>query len=128
MIWATDSTGLSILLSPKSIGQCFPTILDAMQAEIGATALIREKGYEVDVMMQAYQSEKDYKFLDHCTHNSDYLWSGQYFGFDIHPYETMFFKSARKIMDRQLEMLTVWTDKSGYSSRDVCDVGRIKGR
>lgn len=79
-------------------------------------------------MMQAFQSEKDHKFLDHCKHNSDYLWSGQYFGFDIHPYETMFFKSARQIMDRQLEMLTEWTDRSGYSSKDVCDVGGMKRR
>lgn len=129
MIWATDEVGLNILLdtsSSTSINQCFPTIIDAMQAEIGATALIREKGYDVDVMMQAFQSEKDYKFLDHCAHDSDYLWEGQYFGFDIHPYETMFFKSARGIMQTQLDRLTEWTDRSGYSSEPVCGVGEEK--
>ncbi len=125
MIWALDSSSLSLILSLSGIGVCFPTILDAITAEIRVTSLVRSAGYDVDVMLAAFQSEKEYKFIDTkgeggCETGSDFLWGGKYFGFDVHPFETLFFKSHRGIQDVQLERLTLWQGRSGYSSEEAC--------
>jgi len=57
MIWATDSVGLSIILSPAGIGECFPSLSLAVEGEVRTTQLLRDKGYEVDVFLSVYHSK-----------------------------------------------------------------------
>lgn len=126
MIWATDSTGLAAILEPEGIGECFPTMDAAMGGEIRTTSHLRSKGYEVDVMLSVFQTEPDYKFID-CKNPDDFLFEGNYYGFNVHPFETLFVKSHRGIADEMLEKLSLWEDLSGYSSYDVCKAGVWKG-
>jgi hypothetical protein len=119
MIWATDSVGLDVILTSEGIAECFPTLQHAMNAEVRTTPLLRSKGYEVDVMLSVFQSVEDYKYAD-CTDGADFLYEGRYFGFTVHPFETLFVKSGRGMQERTLEMLSEWQGKSNYSSFDVC--------
>lgn len=117
MIWATDSIGLNIIISPEGVGECFTTILDAMTKEVATTPLIRSEGYEVDVMMTSFGGEGGIE----CEWTSDFLWPEKYFGFDVHPFETMFMKSARGIGDEMLKKLTEWQgEKGGYRASNFC--------
>jgi hypothetical protein len=144
MIWATDTIGLSILLSRKGIHRCFHSWESAVSAEIGASALIKLAGYKLDVMMSLYHSkdknedgneEKDGKngmgkwnggsgsrYENECdsSDNGDVLWDGEYAGINVHPYETIFLKSNRDISPVVLTRLTEWTKGRGYSSYDFC--------
>lgn len=126
MIWATDSAGLAAILEPEGIGECFESMDAAMGGEIRTTGHVRSKGYEVDVMLSVFQTEKDYKFVE-CNNPDDFLFEGSYYGFNVHPFETLFVKSHRGIADEMLEKLSQWTDMSGYSSYDVCKAGIWKG-
>jgi hypothetical protein len=119
MIWATDSIGLQHILSPSAIGECFDSLDAAMGGEVRTTGYLREQGYEVDVMLSIFQTERDYGFVN-CKDPNDFLYQGSYFGFSVHPYETLFIKSHRGIEDNMLEKLSVWSDMSGYTSEDVC--------
>lgn len=119
MIFATDSIGLSILLEPEAFGECFPTLDAAMGGEVRTTAHLRSKGYEVDVMLSVFQTEKDYKYVE-CKDPNDFLFEGNYFGFNVHPFETLFVKSHRGVQERMLEKLSVWQGMSGYSSYESC--------
>lgn len=119
MIWATDRTGLSIILEPEGIGECFETLEAAMGGEIRTTPHLRSKGYSVDVMLSVFQTERDYKYAD-CDNPDDFLFQGNYFGFNVHPFETLFVKSHRGIDDAMLEKLSAWQDLAEYSSYDAC--------
>jgi hypothetical protein len=57
MIWATDRTGLDILLERRGIGRCFVDMGQAMAAEIGSTQLVRDRGYEVEAFLSVYRSQ-----------------------------------------------------------------------
>lgn len=57
MIWATDSVGLSVILSPDGIDECFADMPAAQNGEIRTTQLLRDNGYEVDVFLSVYHSK-----------------------------------------------------------------------
>ncbi|KAI1102363.1 hypothetical protein F4804DRAFT_267572 [Jackrogersella minutella] len=120
MIWATDDIGMELLLYPPgnssqpdvfgtaddivAFGGCYLAFHQAMHAEVGATAVIRDAGYKISAMMSAFQGEE---YLDECdVHRKDLLFDGSYFGTNIHPYETIFFKANRGIDPPTLNLLT----------------------
>lgn len=70
-------------------------------------------------MLSVFQTERDYKFVN-CNTPDDFLFENNYYGFNVHPFETLFIKSQRGIADNMLQKLTAWVDMSGYSSYDVC--------
>ena len=119
MIWALDSYDLAAILEPEEIGECFVNLESAMDAEIRTTRHVRSKGYEVDVMLQVYQTQKDYKFAD-CQDNVDYLFNNNYYGFNVHPFETLFVKTHRGVDSNMINIPSDWVDASGYSSYDAC--------
>lgn len=90
-----------------------------MGGEVRTSPLIKSKGYHLDVMLEVFQSLPDYKFED-CTVGGEFLFNNAYYGFNVHPYETIFIKSHRGIDPAMIENLSDWHDKSGYSSYDVC--------
>ncbi|KFY49657.1 hypothetical protein V495_00553 [Pseudogymnoascus sp. VKM F-4514 (FW-929)] len=132
MIWATDRTGIELLLHPPAdpklpadkqevgINSCFHTWETAVHAEVYATQIILAAGYEASVMMSAFHAKKT--FVQDCDKggNGDALWNGKYYGTNVHPYETVFMKSNRDIDPILMTRLTEWTDGSGYSSYDHC--------
>lgn len=136
MIWATNSTGLELLLYPpqpdtipeglpadwKEVGinGCFHTWDEAVHAEVFSTQIIRNAGHKIAVMMSAFYSDEDY--IEHCDSggNGDVLWNGMYFGTNVHPYETIFMKTNRDIDPVLIDKLTNWKKGEGYSSYDHC--------
>ncbi|OBT98977.2 hypothetical protein VE01_02358 [Pseudogymnoascus verrucosus] len=57
MIWATDHTGLQVMLTKAGIGECFGAMSEAMLAEVRTTQVLRDAGFEVDNFMSVYHSE-----------------------------------------------------------------------
>lgn len=90
-----------------------------MGGEIRTRPHLRSQGYEVDVMLTIFQTEQNYNFVD-CKNPGDFLFEGGYYGFNVHPFETLFVKSHRGIDESMLDKLSGWVDLSGYSSYDVC--------
>ncbi|CAL3965922.1 hypothetical protein PZA11_002737 [Diplocarpon coronariae] len=121
MIYATDRIGLSIMLLPEGIGECFPSLQAAMGGEVRTTPLIKSKGYHIDVMLMNFQSLPNYEY-ENCTINGDFLYDGTYYGFSVNPFETIFIKTNRGISIRLVDQYTEWVDQSGYSSYDVCSI------
>jgi hypothetical protein len=79
-------------------------------------------GYKVDTLMAAWHGEypggkSDY--YDKCDFEDPHV-NGRYFGFNLHPYETLFVKANRDIDPKMIEKLTQWHDNMKYSSYDVC--------
>lgn len=139
MLFATDETGMSILLDPKlanslknqdawgtendpvGLTHCFETLRKAVHSEIGITELIKSQGYEVDVLLTSFHAADDPS--TYCEENdnpNDVLFEGHYFGTSVHPYETVFLKANRGISDATMSMLTRWHLKRSASSWDFC--------
>lgn len=126
MLWATDDVSMGILLDPNMahavsvedamgaaedpIGMsfCHKTMAQAVHTEIGSTELITSQGYEVDVMMTAYAPAIDPKDYCETGQHSDILYDGQYYGSNLHPYETVFIKANRNIDPTLLSKMTEW--------------------
>ncbi|KAL2075864.1 hypothetical protein VTL71DRAFT_807 [Oculimacula yallundae] len=140
MIWATDIIGITTLLFPPrrallyltanpvhlplknkaralapsitfGINGCFSTYSAAIAAEITSTSLILASGYKVDAMMLAYHGLPTYhEEQKTCENNKDVFWKDDYFGIDVHPFETVFMKSNRDVSPLVLErgQLSTW--------------------
>lgn len=131
MIWATDLTGIDLLLHPPAdpleseeeqpvgINGCFDGWRQAVDAEVGASSVITRAGFKLDVMMTAFHG---YDYVEKCdlSYNGDVLWDKTYEGFNVHPYETLFIKANRNIDPVMIEKMTEWTDFRKYSSWDAC--------
>lgn len=125
MIMATDSIGIEILRGPKLLGACVSEHQAAIDIETSLTSYILAAGYEADVMTAAYQTDSSYS---RTCQTDDILYEGRYYGTSLHPYETMWHKTAgfRAILPLVLERLTDWTDKMKYSSNPVCHLSAQK--
>ncbi|KAI0025380.1 hypothetical protein F4780DRAFT_774848 [Xylariomycetidae sp. FL0641] len=102
---------------PVGFAGCPATFAKAIHAEVGATARVRAAGYGVAALMAAFfgsggdsddeAEDDDYYFARRCPdHPGDLQFAGQYFGTDIHPYETLFVKANRGIDPATLDLLT----------------------
>lgn len=119
MLWATDSAGMELLLYPEApaasgdppgpaedpvaFGGCYLDYWKAVHAEVGTTGLIRGAGYNVSAMMAAFE---DPSYMDHCDWAEDVLWDKQYFGTNLHPYETIFTKTNRDLDPVLIDLMT----------------------
>ncbi|EFX04719.1 hypothetical protein CMQ_1647 [Grosmannia clavigera kw1407] len=148
MIWATDSVGMAILLDPElahSVGRtdsfanrkspvgltpCYSDWRAAVHAEIGTTELIQSQGYDVDVLMTAYQGhggkhgkhgrKATKAYCDTLDEIADPFTLQGYFGSNIHPYETVFAKANRDIDLPLLEHLTLWHMNMNHTAWNMC--------
>lgn len=145
MIWATDITGMEILLNPSEelakkfradlppyekhnvppmehvgINVCPTEYWKAVAIEVYATPLIRSAGYEVDVMMTAYHSIPDYEKACRNYKDGDVLSIGQYWDMNLHPFDSIFLKTNRVNDPVVTNKLTEWADVRKYSSYDYC--------
>ncbi|OWP01189.1 hypothetical protein B2J93_5469 [Marssonina coronariae] len=143
MMWATDRVGMEILLFPSAslvekykeilgdrdtapvpkmkvagINSCPHDYWDAVAVEVYATGLLQTAGFKVNPIMMAYHTSEKYE--EQCGSVPDLLGPGDYYGMDLHPYDTIFHKTNRGLNELVLERLTSWADQSGYSSYDAC--------
>jgi hypothetical protein len=114
-------TGVKLPPHYGGINSCFHTWGSAVAAEIGSSALIRASGYKLDVMMSAYHAAENYEDIcDKTRKTADVLWEGNYFGTNVHPFETVFMKSNRDVDPVTIDRLTEWANAEGYSSYQFC--------
>ncbi|KUJ20010.1 uncharacterized protein LY89DRAFT_695594 [Mollisia scopiformis] len=116
----TPSPETSRVHQAPGINACFHTWDSAVAAEISSTSLIRAEGYKVDAMMAAYHGMRSYEEGVSCAENRDVLFDGEYFGTNVHPFETGFLKSNRDVDPLGLERQSQWMRGRGYRSYDYC--------
>lgn len=143
MVWALDRVGIKFLMEKPSndgrsggIGWWCPfDMSDAIKGELRGTVAMRDAGFEstsIELVAHAHDSdggvegEGTKKWKEECT-TKEYWHENDYFGFNVHPYETVFTKAARDMQKYLVGNFTEWTDGSGYSSYERCD-GRWDGR
>ena len=87
-----------------------------------------KRGYEVDVLMAAYRGEFEdggEQYERECRGadppSKDVNFNKGYFGFNVHPYETIFVKANRDVDPNMIEKFAEWHDNMNYSSWDVCE-------
>ncbi|KAI1502293.1 hypothetical protein F5X99DRAFT_427427 [Biscogniauxia marginata] len=126
-IWATDSVGMELLLYPPPIqkdthsrivalGGCYRNIQRANHAEVEATAIIKNAGYEVATLTSAFHKSKDHE--KECISHpiDDILGDKQYYGTNIHPYETIFIEANRDVDPATVKRLAEWHQGSNIFS------------
>lgn len=80
--------------------------------EIGGSQLLLKNGLNIDCLLPLYQ-DVDWREplpADSEIPRDDIWWSNKYLGFDLHPYETIFFKSNRDSLTDQsiVNNMTRW--------------------
>lgn len=137
-VWATDFVGMELLMHPPAPGPnstvddfaernapvglatCYPDLNRAVHAELGATRVMLDAGWKVDLMMSAFHGIANYSSWCDPQQHGDLLWQNKYFGMNAHPYETLFVKTNRDIDPVMIERLTDWHWRSAWRSWDAC--------
>ncbi|KAF4922371.1 hypothetical protein CGCVW01_v005345 [Colletotrichum viniferum] len=141
MILATDDVGMGILLDPAfalsasqddefgskenpvGLSGCYGDWNAAVHAEIGTTGLIMKAGYKVDAMMTAAHTVMGgVEAYCEATQAGDVLFDKEYFGMNVHPYETVFIKANRDVDPWVLDSMTEWHLKMNTRSSDGCGI------
>lgn len=81
--------------------------------------MIQEAGYHVMATMGSWAATPGDTYWDDCgNHQGDpTLHDGAYFGTNIHPYETVFFKSNRGLAPELLKLMKVLHSKPNNAKR-----------
>ncbi|KAK6584335.1 hypothetical protein PZA11_002559 [Diplocarpon coronariae] len=108
------------LYQAPGINGCFHTWRSAVAAEISSTSVILAAGYKVDAIMSAYHGNQEYEAGESCDENRDVLFEKEYFGINVHPFETVFIKANRDVDPMVLYRHSMWVKQRGYSSYDYC--------
>lgn len=137
-VWATDFVGMQLLMhppppgpnstvddfadrnAPVGLASCYPDVGQAVHAELGATRVMLDAGWKVDLMMSAFHGIANYSAWCDPQEHGDLLWQNKYFGINAHPYETLFVKTNRDIDPLMIERLTEWHWQSDWRSWDAC--------
>ncbi|KUI60361.1 hypothetical protein VP1G_07566 [Cytospora mali] len=129
-VWATDFVGMELLMHPPPpgpnstvdsfAGRDEPVGLAGCYPDLGATRIMFEAGWKVDLMMTAFHGIANYTTVCNPQEHGDLLFNGKYFGTNVHPYETVFAKSNRDIDPLLMQRLSEWQWASGWRSWDSC--------
>ncbi|RYP50782.1 hypothetical protein DL768_003780 [Monosporascus sp. mg162] len=111
MIWATDSTGMELLLYPRR---------DELEGDAGRLVALQGCYEEKDVAITAEGYCESETGIGAGT--GDVLFDGAYFGTNVHAYETVFFKANRGIDPHTLDLLAAWHQSGhmGNGSWEAC--------
>lgn len=117
MFLVTDRVGIELFLASW---YCFPNKESAVKAEIETASIVESQGFEAISMLAYYHSNKT-RYIEEClTTNGDLLYNNLYFGFNVHAFETIFYKTNRDIDPAMINHMTKWYDARNYSSYDYC--------
>ncbi|EQB47821.1 hypothetical protein CGLO_13006 [Colletotrichum gloeosporioides Cg-14] len=101
---------------------CYNEHGQAVHAEIGSTSIITKAGYKADALLTSFHKDADPD--TYCgsvmPDIKDTLREGAYFGFSVHPFETIFVKTNRGISPSLVTAFTQWSGDMGYSSYERC--------
>ncbi|KAK8049307.1 hypothetical protein PG994_011037 [Apiospora phragmitis] len=138
MIFATDRVGMELMLYPPpgssrqdeygdendmvALQGCYTEMRKAIHGEVGTTGLIRNAGYEVEALMSAFAKSRR-NYAEECAEHpvADVLYDHQYYGSNLHPYETIFIKANRDIDPVLINDLSDWHMNGAFpNSWDMC--------
>ncbi|KAK7908290.1 hypothetical protein PG985_015593 [Apiospora marii] len=138
MIFATDRVGMELMLYPPpgssrpdnygdehdlvALQGCYSEMSKAIHGEVGTTGVIRGAGYEVEALMSAFTKSRR-NYADECAEHpvADVLYDHQYYGSNVHPYETIFMKANRDIDPVLIYDLSDWHVNGAFpNSWDMC--------
>lgn len=142
MIIGTDKTGLGSMYEDGTF-DCPDDMWNAQGQEVQMASKIMNHGWEINAwlvspltrrpypsfpaspltqLQTALHGDPSYEDRPHCAQfgNDDHLFNGAYFGFDVHPYETIFVKANRNVNPAMLGKMTEWHGRMNYSSYDYC--------
>ncbi|KAK8081832.1 hypothetical protein PG996_000613 [Apiospora saccharicola] len=138
MIFATDRVGMELMLYPPvgssrpddygdehdlvALQGCYPSMSKAIHGEVGTTGVVRGAGYEVEALMSAFTKSRR-NYADECAEHpvADLLYDHQYYGSNLHPYETIFMKANRDIDPVLINDLSDWHVNGAFpNSWDMC--------
>ena len=138
MIFGTDKEGLESMVNDGTF-DCADTLFPgAVAQEVDMASKIMSHGWEVNAWMvsrpftptrvgadlgkTALHGDPSYDERQRCGEygNDDPTFNNWYFGFNLHPYETIFHKANRDANPRMLEKFTEWHSRMNYSSYDRC--------
>lgn len=138
MIFATDDIGMGILLDPEratssmddkyghkgdpvGMSHCYESKKSAIHSEIGTTGLITGAGYQVEALMAAsHTAESAQQYCDSHPESDDFWKNNAYFGSNLHPYETIFYKANRHVDGKLVDSMTEWHLKMPGNSYQTC--------
>lgn len=150
MVLATDLTGVKILLkgnetdtsaetdplykdwwgNPNSLvglTGCYQDKFKAVSAELSVTHLIKKHGYNVTVLMSAFQADPNYE--EHCKEGFEE--QNKYNLAKVGPYELIFVKARpgwEGLFDQDLlDKMTEWHDSFPATSWEACRVKKVNG-
>lgn len=138
MIFGTDKQGLESMLNDGTF-DCADTLFPgAVAQEVEMASRIMSHGWEVNAWMVSTHSvpskiradldetglhgDPSYEERQKCGEfgNDDPTFNNWYFGFNLHPYETMFVKANRDSNPLLLSKMTEWHLRMGYTSYEHC--------
>jgi len=97
MFWCVDKIGLSVIEERIFDGKNYDNKLKLIiLKEIGASSLILSAGYNISCILPEYQVDyrkKRYEFNINNGHSGDIYYPGAFFGKDVNPLQTIFFKN-----------------------------------
>ncbi|KXJ86194.1 hypothetical protein Micbo1qcDRAFT_198505 [Microdochium bolleyi] len=143
MIYATDDVGMQLMLyppprlvdahgkptdpaagdaseeNPVGYSTCYQSFNAAVEAEKWTTPMIMQAGYHVRALMSSWSATGGDSYWADCgDHPGDpMLHDKAYFGTNVHPYETLFFKSNRGLDPSLLKMMTTLHSKEDNRDR-----------
>lgn len=118
-MFATDLTGLKILIQNKIISKEILTKKPVTTREIKQSQIILNNNYNIACMLEAYKNVdfrkfrgKDYRKNGRLNANlkgsGDPLYRRRYFGMSLTPFETIFYKTNRDIDNRTMNKYSDW--------------------
>jgi Glycosyl-transferase family 4 len=112
MIWATDQTGLQLILA-NNILACHNKE-GTLKAEGDISRVMLEAGYNIESLQLKYQGlswPERFSFENPCTNVSLDVFYGEggYDGMTIHPLEALFYKTNRGTGASMLQRYTKWS-------------------
>lgn len=117
MLLATDQVGLDILLTKDNWLRCPDDFFKAVDIEVETTMAIEDAGYGVEPVLSGYLDDRE--DIESCIH-SDQLQQGLYYGFTIHPFETMFTKTKRGADPGLIAKYSQWAMWENYTAEEHC--------
>ncbi|GAM90102.1 hypothetical protein ANO11243_081420 [Dothideomycetidae sp. 11243] len=123
MAFATDPQGLSVFLEEDTFA-CTDDHQEAITHEVHmAEKFWTKHGWESYGLLTALHGDPSYADTHACKstdQNEDHMFNNGYYGFNVHPFESIFTKMNRDINPEMMDKFTSWFDRMQYSSYDHC--------
>lgn len=109
MLWCVDREGLDMIYPSLINEKVYDKIETVSIKEIGISQKMIQHGYNISCILEPYQvdyTKENNQNINYNLHDGDPWFNDGYFGSNIDPYESIFFKTNREVAPQLLELLT----------------------